>query len=133
MSGEENRPYDAVIVGGGFAGLSAAALLGRQGKRVLLFERAGRLGGRAGYYERDGFVWQYGQHSHRLERNGTAARVFDRIGEPLDFIDTRGSASHLYFDGKLYPRPEGPLQFLTTPLMPFGARLDFLRFYRRLL
>jgi phytoene dehydrogenase-like protein len=125
--------HDTVIVGGGFAGLSAAALLSRQGRRVLLVEKSARLGGRAAYIERDGFVWQYGQHSHRLAGDGIAARVFDTLGAPIDFIDTRDNTAYLYFDGRLHPRPEGIAGFLRTSLLPFTARLDFLRLYRRIL
>ncbi len=125
--------YDAVVIGAGFAGLSATALLAQQGRRVLLVEKSARLGGRAAYIERDGFVWQYGQHSHRLAGNGIAARVFDTLGEPIDFIDTRGNTAYLYLDGRIHPRPEGIAGFLGTSLLPFTARLDFLRFYRRLL
>ena len=126
-------PYDAIIIGGGFAGLSVAALLSKQGKRVLLLERAGRLGGRASYFEQDGFVWQYGQHSHRLAQDGLAAQVFQRLGRPLDFIETRGHKAFLYFRGKLYPRPEGLGALLSTPLMPLRSRLNFIRFYLKLL
>jgi phytoene dehydrogenase-like protein len=39
--------YDAIVVGGGHNGLVAAAYLGRAGKRVLLLERLGALGGAA--------------------------------------------------------------------------------------
>jgi len=125
--------WDVVIIGGGFAGLSAAGLLSRQGRRVLLLERAGRLGGRASYHEKDGFIWQYGQHSHRLEKDGIAAQVFERLGRPLEFLDTRHDAAYLYLDGKLFPRPEGPAGFLFTQLLPLKARLNFLKFYLRLL
>ncbi|MBW7864058.1 MAG: NAD(P)/FAD-dependent oxidoreductase [Candidatus Hydrogenedentes bacterium] len=128
-----DTPYDVLIVGGGFAGLSAAALLSRQKRRVLLVEASARLGGRATYFERDGFVWQYGQHSHRLAHDGIAARVFNAIGDPIDFLDTRGGTAYLYLNGALYPRPEGAGAFLFTRLLPFTARLDFLRFYARLL
>lgn len=124
---------DAIIIGGGYAGLSAAALLAKQGRRVTLLERAGRLGGRASYVEKDGFVWEYGQHSCRLAGDGIAARVFNKLERPLTFQDARGSDSFMYMDGKLYPRPEGPLALLLTELMSFRARLDFLRFYARLL
>ncbi len=37
--------YDAVVIGGGANGLVAAATLGRGGRRVLVIERAGQLGG----------------------------------------------------------------------------------------
>ncbi|HEU4658314.1 MAG TPA: NAD(P)/FAD-dependent oxidoreductase [Capillimicrobium sp.] len=39
--------YDAVIVGGGHNGLTAAAYLARAGRRVVVLERLGRLGGAA--------------------------------------------------------------------------------------
>src|SRR4029077_14608894 len=39
--------YDAVVIGGGFAGLSAAVRVTRSGARVLVLEARARLGGRA--------------------------------------------------------------------------------------
>jgi len=125
--------YDVVIIGAGFAGLSAAALLANQGRRVVVLEQAARLGGRASYFEQDGFTWQYGQHSHRLAKDGIAAQVFDRLGDPLEFIDTRKDTAYLYFDGSLYPRPEGLLGFLRSSVLPLKARFNFLRFFVKLL
>ena len=39
--------YDVAIIGGGFAGLSAAAALAEQRKRVIVLEARPGLGGRA--------------------------------------------------------------------------------------
>ena len=47
MSVPLRRNFDAVIVGAGFAGLSAATVLAEAGRRVLVVEARPRLGGRA--------------------------------------------------------------------------------------
>jgi len=41
------KPADVIVVGAGFAGLSAATRLARRGARVLVLEARARLGGRA--------------------------------------------------------------------------------------
>lgn len=48
------------IIGAGIGGLSAAALLGKQGHEVILVEKTDRPGGRARVWEKDGFAFDMG-------------------------------------------------------------------------
>jgi 1-hydroxy-2-isopentenylcarotenoid 3,4-desaturase len=50
----------AVVIGGGIAGLSTAALLAKAGMQVKLFESRDSLGGRAYQWEKDGFRFDMG-------------------------------------------------------------------------
>ena len=51
---------NAVVIGGGIAGIASAALLGREGFTVTLLEARAELGGRVGSWERDGFRFDTG-------------------------------------------------------------------------
>jgi phytoene desaturase len=50
----------AVVIGGGFAGLSAACFLAKKGYKVKLVDRHDMLGGRARYFETKGFKFDMG-------------------------------------------------------------------------
>ncbi|MFL6511817.1 MAG: phytoene desaturase family protein [Nitrososphaera sp.] len=55
---------DVIIIGGGLAGLTTAALLAHAGKAVTLFEHSSReIGGRARTAEIDGFYFNQGPHA----------------------------------------------------------------------
>ncbi len=50
----------AIVIGGGIAGLSSAALLAKAGMKVTLYEAKDSLGGRAYQWEKDGFRFDMG-------------------------------------------------------------------------
>jgi len=98
--------YDAVVIGAGFAGLSAAVRLTRSGARVLVLEARGRLGGRAtAFPDREtGELVDNGQHVLLGCYTETFAflrdiRALDHVHlEPqlaVTMIDRRGRRSRL--------------------------------------
>jgi all-trans-retinol 13,14-reductase len=54
--------YDAVVIGSGMGGLSAAALLSRAGRRVLVLERHYVMGGFTHTFRRKRYEWDVGVH-----------------------------------------------------------------------
>src|SRR3954447_14421344 len=54
--------FDAVVIGSGMGGLSAASLLAQDGRRVLLLEQHNVIGGLTQSYTRKGYRWTVGLH-----------------------------------------------------------------------
>ncbi len=52
--------FNVAVIGGGFAGLSAACHLANMGCKVTLFEKNSSIGGRASVYEESGFRFDMG-------------------------------------------------------------------------
>ncbi len=116
------NPFDAIIIGGGFAGLTTAILLARQGKRVGLFEQAQALGGRARTKEQNGFYFNLGPHA--LYRGGAGFAVLGELG-----ITPRGktpatAGAYAIKDGVKHTFPSGPTSLLTTSLLSLSGKLE---------
>lgn len=54
------RPYDAIVIGAGLSGLTAAAFLAKEGARVLVCEQAAQVGGLFNSFRRDGYQFDGG-------------------------------------------------------------------------
>jgi phytoene dehydrogenase-like protein len=54
------KTYNSIVVGGGMAGLTAAAYLSRAGQKVLLIEKNSEFGGLVSSFSRDGFHFDAG-------------------------------------------------------------------------
>jgi phytoene dehydrogenase-like protein len=81
--------YDAIIVGSGIAGLTAAAYLSKAGKSVLICEKNETPGGLVNNFERDGFVYEGGIRA--LEDSGVLFPMLQQLGIDIDFLPNRVS------------------------------------------
>ena len=54
--------YDVIVIGSGIGGLCAAALLSKEGKKVLVLERHYTAGGFTHIFKRRGYEWDVGVH-----------------------------------------------------------------------
>ncbi|MCZ6632187.1 MAG: hydroxysqualene dehydroxylase HpnE [bacterium] len=112
------------IIGGGFAGLSAAVRLAEKGVRVTLLEGRKHLGGRAySFTDRTtGDTVDNGQHLFMGCYHST-----------IDFLQRIGTADRLHFQDRFqidFSHPQDGLSRLAFPSLPspFHLLLGFLRF-----
>ena len=118
-----------VIIGGGFSGLSAAAVLARRGAAVTLLEKNESMGGRARVWSRDGFRFDMGPSWYWMP--DVFHRFFGLFGtSPSDHYSlTRLDPSYRIWFGPNDPMdvPAGvaPLRALFESLEPgAGSRLQ---------
>lgn len=117
---ETTHRYDAVVIGAGAGGMSAAARLVAAGKKVLLVERLDRLGGRASSERIDGHVVNTGAIA--IERGGIFEETFDLLGVPLD-IREPNPATVFYIDGKVINVAKGGWGMLLGTFTKQAARI----------
>lgn len=76
--------FDAIVVGGGIAGLTASAYLSKAGYRTLLCEKEPACGGLINSFERDGFVFDGGIRA--FENSGVLFPMLRHLGVDLELI-----------------------------------------------
>src|SRR5579871_825943 len=113
---------DVVVIGGGLAGLAAAALSARGGARVTLIERAPSTGGRAASHARGGFLLNQGPHA--LYRGGAAEEVLRALGVAYVGHPPPTSGAFGLDGGALHTLPTGFLSLLSTGLLGLSGKLQ---------
>jgi all-trans-retinol 13,14-reductase len=77
------KDYDAIIVGSGITGLTAARILAQHGKRILLLEKASILGGSLARFRIEGIPYDVGFHftgGFNDERSGALDNILALLG-----------------------------------------------------
>ena len=121
--------YDIVVVGGGLAGLAAAALAGREGRRVLLLERSSTLGGRAQTFEQEGFYFNEGAHA--FSRGGPAQEVLDSLGVKYEGAEPLFGGFRVVKDGRLHRFPLRATSLLFSDLFSTRDKVEVARAFTR--
>ena len=111
------RSPDVIVVGGGFAGLSAAAALAGRGARVLVIDARSQLGGRAtAFVDRaTGELVDNGQHV-----------LFGCYRETFEFLRRIDALGHVRFQPSLevvYLDTAGRRSVLRCPALPAPLHL----------
>ena len=121
---------DVIVVGGGIAGLVAAAFAAKAGASVLLLEGAPEFGGRArtqivsGYY--------FNQGAHALYRDGFLDKALRDLG--VEVTGNRPALGDGFFvnDNKLHQTPFSAPGLVSTTLLSDAEKREMATLFHRL-
>ena len=134
--------YDAAVVGAGFGGLAAAAMLSKEGKSVAVFEASNELGGSAGKFERGGYRFQSGATlGMGFESGGVFSNLYQKLDlqpppmkllSPIMDIHLPDRTIHYYRErqkwyeeiARKFPGDPGSIQAFYDEVFRVGAMVD---------
>lgn len=76
--------YDAIIVGGGIAGLTSAAFLSKNGYKIMLCEKEDHVGGLVSSFEYDGFLFDAGVRG--IVDSGIVKPMLKQLDIDVEFV-----------------------------------------------
>lgn len=81
--------FETIVVGGGIAGLTAAAYLAKADRPVLVLEKQLKVGGLVQTFQRDGIYFDAGLRS--IENSGIVFPMLKQLGIEIEFIKSQVS------------------------------------------
>lgn len=120
MTTIEGTPYDAVVIGAGAGGMSAAARLVANKRKILMIDSLNRLGGRAGSETIEGFTVNIGAIA--IEKGSTFEETFALLGVPLDVREPT-PATVFSIEGKIVNITKGGWGMLLGGLTKQAAKI----------
>ncbi|MDB5281461.1 MAG: Phytoene dehydrogenase, partial [Bacteroidota bacterium] len=119
--------YDAIVIGSGLGGMSTAAFLAKEGKKVLVLERHYTPGGFTHVFKRPGYEWDVGVHYvgevHRPHTE--VSKMFNYITDgTLKWEEMDEVYDKMFFGNSVYDFPRGADAFRKKMKSYFPAPED---------
>ena len=128
--------YDAIIIGSGIGSLCTAALLSKEGKKVLVLERHYTAGGFTHIFKRKGYEWDVGIHyiGEVQNPNSPIRKMFDYISNnKLEWADMGEVYDKIIIGDKTYDFVKGVKNFKAKMYEYFPNDIDAIDKYVQLI
>ncbi|MBF0609932.1 MAG: protoporphyrinogen oxidase [Magnetococcales bacterium] len=121
----------AVVIGGGISGLSAAWALHRQGYACQILESRDRVGGNLRTGHSHGYLYEHGPNSTLQKANSPVdalGRLVSQLGLDDQLVEANPAAAKRFIlkNGQLVALPTSPPAFITSPLFSLAAKVRLL-------
>ncbi len=130
------KKYDTIVIGSGIGGLTAAALLAKEGEKVLILERHYTAGGFTHVFKRKGYEWDVGIHYiGEVQRpNSAIKKIFDYITNgKLEWADMGEVYDRIIIGKKTYDFVKGVDNFQKKIFEYFPVEKEAIKKYIELI
>ncbi len=118
---------DAIILGGGISGLTAAYLAQQKGLDISVIEKAPNPGGPISSSREEGYLYERGPNSLLLPSPWVESFIQELgLQEQLQETDPVAHKRYIVKNGKPVAVPGSPIQAVFTPLFSLKGKLGFL-------
>ncbi len=117
-----NKHYDAIIIGSGMGGLATAAILAKEGQKVLVLERHYTAGGFTHIFKRKGYEWDVGIHyiGEVQKKESLIKKIFDYVTDGnLHWEDMGEVYDRIFIGDRIYDLVKGVKNFKAKMLEYF--------------
>lgn len=121
------KRYDAVVVGSGMGGMSAAVLLAKSGMSVLLLEQNAVVGGMTQSYSRNGYRWTVGLHyiGDVASPYTMTRKLFDYVTDrQIKWAEMPSIFNRMVIAGREYAIPAGEVDYAEVLKNHFPKQAD---------
>jgi len=118
VHGDDANPFDLIVIGAGYGGVTTAALCANQGMRVALVDKTPRAGGKTQTLNRKGYRYEMFGAVGIPAVNSRFHELVDvlGIGDRVEFLIPEGEQAAVH-----YRPPEGGWRSMRSPLRQTGS------------
>ena len=127
--------YDTIVIGSGMGGLATAAILAKEGQKVLVLERHYTPGGFTHIFKRKGYEWDVGIHyiGDVQRENSILKKIFDYVSnDQLNWEDMGEVYDRIIIGDKQYDFVKGVKNFKAQMISYFPEEEKAINTYIKL-